>query len=115
MRKKGFKGRCEKRRVEKCAEVCRLYDSVQSAYADVLTADDNVTEIRCTVLMEGLEGGEYTSDFVCTRTDGDLMVRECVSRKHLAKPMTVKLLDLSREYWRQRGVQDWKVVTDAEG
>ena len=39
--------------------------------------------------------GEYTSDFVCTKTDGDLMVRECVFRKFLMKPLTVKLLDAS--------------------
>lgn len=115
MRKAKYKGRCEKRKIEKCAEVCRLYDSVQSAYADVLTADKSVTEIRCNVLMEGLEEGEYTSDFVCVRSDGELMVRECVPRKHMTKPMTVRLLDLSRNYWRQRGVQDWKVVTNAEG
>lgn len=115
MRKAKYKGRCEKRKVEKCVEVCRLYDSVQSAYADVLAADESVSEIRCNVLMEGLEEGDYTSDFVSTRTDGELMVRECVDRKHLTKPMTVRLLDTSREYWRQRGVQDWRIVTDAEG
>ena len=36
MRKKNFKGRCEKRVIGKCAEVCRTYDAVQYAYADVL-------------------------------------------------------------------------------
>lgn len=40
------------------------------------------------------------------------MVRECVFRKFLMKPMTVKLLDASREYWRNRGVSDWGVVID---
>ena len=115
MRKAKYKGRCEKRKIEKCEEVCRLYDSVQSAYADVLASDESVTEIRCNVSLDGLEEGEYISDFVCVRSDGELMVRECVSRKHLAKPMTVRLLDLSREYWRERGVSDWRIVTDAEG
>ena len=99
MRKKNFKGRCEKRMIGKCSDVCRTYDAIQYAYADLLQESDEVKEIRCNVLLDGLDVGEYTSDFVCTKTDGDLMVRECVFRKFLMKPLTVKLLDASREYW----------------
>ena len=99
MRKKNFKGRCEKRMLGKCTEVCRTYDAIQYAYANLLQASDEVKEIKCNVLLDGLDVGEYTSDFVCTKTDGDLMVRECVFRKFLTKPLTVKLLDASREYW----------------
>ena len=91
MRKKNFKGRCEKRVIGKCSEVCRTYDAIQYAYADLLQKNDEIKEIRCNVLLDGLEVGEYTSDFVCTKTDGDLMVRECVFRKFLMKPLTVKL------------------------
>ena len=58
--------------------------------------------------------GEYTSDFVCIKTDGEVMVRECVQRKHLMKPMTVKLLDASREYWLRRGVSDWGLGVNEE-
>ncbi len=114
MRKKNFKGRCEKRVLSKCAEVCRTYDLVQYAYADLLQASDEVVEIRCNVLLDGLEVGEYTSDFVCTKTGGDLMVRECVFHKFLMKPLTVKLLDASRDYWLRHGVTDWGVVIDEE-
>lgn len=114
MRKKGYKGRCEKRILEKCKAVCRTYDVIQSAYADILQNDEDIIEIRCNVLLDGLELGEYTSDFVCTKSDKDLMVRECVNQKFLMKPMTVKLLDASREYWLRRGVIDWKVVTNEE-
>ena len=42
------------------------------------------------------------------------MVRECVFRKFLTKPMTVKLLDASRDYWLKHGVSDWGVVIDEE-
>ena len=42
------------------------------------------------------------------------MVRECVERRFLKKPMTVKLLDTSREYWTRRGITDWGIVTDEE-
>ena len=42
------------------------------------------------------------------------MVMECVQRKYLQKPMTVKLLDISRDYWLKHGVSDWGIVIDAE-
>ena len=114
MRKKNFKGRCEKRLIDKCAEVCRTYDVVQYACADLLQADDGIKEIRCNVLLDGLDIGEYTSDFVCVKSDGDLMVRECVFRRLLMKPLTVKLLDTSRDYWLRHGVTDWGLVIDEE-
>ena len=114
MRKKNFKGRCEKRDLPKCKGVCRTYDAIQYAYADVLQVDNTIREIRCNVLLDGLADGEYTSDFVCVKSNGDLMVRECAFRKWLTKPMTVKLLDASREYWLKHGVQDWGLVIDEE-
>ena len=114
MRKKNYKGRCEKRTLPKCKEVCKTYDAIQAAYAEVVQECDEVKEIRCNVLLDGLEIGEYTSDFVCVKPDGDLMVRECIFRKFLMKPMTVKLLDASREYWQNHGVSDWGLVIDAE-
>ena len=110
MRKKGFKGRCEKRVIAKCAEVCRTYDEVQSAYAGVLSANERIAEIKCNVPLDDPEYGTYTTDFLCVRTDGDFMVRECVQRRYLTKPMTVKLLDASRRYWLKRGVSDWGIV-----
>ena len=113
MRKKNFKGQYEKRVLGKCAEVCRMYDAIQYAYADLLQVSDEV-ELRCNVLLDGLEVGEYTPDFACTKTGGDLMVRECAFRKFLMKPLTVKLLDASRNYWIRRGVTDWRVVIDEE-
>lgn len=114
MRKKDYKGRCQKRTLPKCSEVCRTYDNIQYMYADILQNSNEIKEIRCNVLLEGLSEGEYTSDFVCVKSDSDLMVRECVFRKYLTKPMTVKLLDASREYWLKHGVSDWGLVIDAE-
>ena len=114
MRKKNYKGRCEKRVLSKCKEVCRTYDDIQSAYAELLQESESITEIRCNVLLNSLDAGEYTSDFVCVKTDGDMMVRECVNRKYLTKPMTVKLLDASRNYWLRHGVTDWGIVTNEE-
>lgn len=114
MRKKSFKGRCEKRTLGKCTEVCRTYDAIQYAFADVLQESEDVKEIRCNVPLDGLPIGNYTTDFVCVKADNDLMVRECVNRRLLAKPLTVKLLDASRNYWLRNGVADWGLVIDAE-
>lgn len=112
MRKKNYKGRCEKRTVGKCKDVCKTYDTVQYAYSKILEQDSNIKEIQCNVLLDGLEIGDYTSDFVCTKNDNLIMVRECVFKKHLSKPLTVRLLDASREYWLKHGVTDWGIVVD---
>lgn len=113
MRKKNFKGRCTKRQMSKCTEVCRTYDPIQFAYADLLENDDCVREYRCNVPLDGLEIGEYTSDFVYTKTNGEVFVRECVYRKQISKPLTVKLLDSSQRYWQDRGISDWGLIIDA--
>ena len=112
MRKKNYKGRCEKRIISKCKDVCKTYDAIQYAYSEVLEQDKNVKEIRCNVLLDDLQMGDYTSDFVCTKTNGTIMVRECVLKKYLSKPLTINLLDTSREYWLKHGVTDWGIVVD---
>ena len=111
MRKRDFKGRCEKKKLSKCKVVCKTYDPIQSAYADMLQADNSIKEIKCNVLLVDTD---YTTDFVCVKKDNEIMVRECVSRTHLTKPMTIKLLDISREYWLKRGVVDWGLVINEE-
>ena len=114
MIKKNFKGRCRKWKLKKCKDVMRAYSDIQAAYAERLEKDDGVKEFQCNVLLDGLEEGEYTSDFLCVKADGDFMVRECVERKFLMNPRTVKLLDASRDYWLRHGVKDWGLVIDAE-
>lgn len=114
MKPKGYKRtRCEKRTMSKCADgVARTYNAIESSYAEMLQENPDIKEFRCQVLLEGLEIGEYCSDFVAVKTDGDLRVRECVYRKDLRKLRTAKLLDASRNYWRRRGVEDWGIVVE---
>lgn len=112
MRNKNYKGRCEKRKLGKRETICKTYDAIQYVYADVLEQDDKVVSIRCNVVLEGLEIGGYMSDFACEKSDGEIMVRECVYQKLLTKPLTMKLLDASRTYWLRRGVKDWGIVID---
>ncbi len=115
MQKKNYRGtRCEKRKFSKCQEVCRSYSAIHSKYAEKLEERADIRSFQCNVLLPDLGQGQYTTDFVAVKEDGSLLVRECVWRKHLQKPMTLKLLDASRDYWRTRGVEDWGIVIDAE-
>lgn len=114
LRKRVQKGRCEKRQSPKCNEILKTYDAVQYACADYLSEQDDIVEIRCNVILDDLEKDEeYTSDFVCKKKDGDLLVRECVYRKQLDLPRMAKLLETSRAYWAKRGITDWRIVIDA--
>lgn len=114
MVKKNYKGRCVKRSFPKAKDVLRLYSKIQERYAVLLQEDDEITKIRCNVPLDGSSVGDYTSDFVCVKKNKDILVRECVRRCHLTKPMTVKLLDASRNYWLRHGVMDWGIVIDEE-
>lgn len=111
---KNYKGRCVKKKISKCESVMKLYSDIQEAYADTLEKNEQIKEVMCNVSLDGLPSGDYFSDFVCIKTDGDYMVRECISRIKLCLPRTAKLLDESREYWRRRGVEDWGIVINKE-
>ena len=116
MRASNFKGgQVIKKSLIKSQSTVKCYDKIQVAYADILENDVDIYEIRCNVLLDGLDEGDYTSDFVCTKNNGELMVRECVFRKKLSLPRTCRLLDASKTYWARRGVTDWAIVIECEG
>ncbi len=115
MRPKNYKGSgCIKKKISKCKDVIRIYDKIQNAYTDILEKDSDIASIQCNVVLEDTEGKEYTTDFLCVKTNGDYMVRECVFCRKLTLPRTCKLLDISRKYWARRGITDWAVVVDKE-
>ena len=114
MKRINYKGRCEKRKASKCTEVCRTYSKIQSAYVDVLEQDESIISFECNVLLEDVEGNQYSSDFVAKKTDGSTIIRECVWRFNLNKPSYVKLLDISRNYWLSKNVEDWGIVIEKE-
>ena len=115
MRNSKSKVRCEKRKLPKCEDLLRLYSPMQSRYVDLLQADESVKSFRCNVPLESCAVGDgFTTDFVITKTDDTVMVRECVFRKHLSKPMTIKLLTASFRFWSERGVTDWGLVVDRD-
>ena len=114
MKKINYKGRCEKRKVSKCKEICRTYSKIQSALVNVLEQDENVASFECNVCLEGVSDNMYSSDFVIRMLDGSTKVRECVWRTNLLKPSYVKLLDISRNYWLSHGIENWGIVIEKE-
>ena len=66
MRKKNYKGRCEKQSLDKFTTICKTYDPIQSAYANILVKNKDVAEVRCNVPLDGDECGEcLTCILVC--------------------------------------------------
>lgn len=62
MRKKNYKGmKVTKRMLSKCEGVCRNYDAIQYAYADLLSKAEDVQSFRVNVLLEGLQEGDTVS------------------------------------------------------
>lgn len=113
IKKKNYKGRCEKRTVTKCDGICKTYDKIQDRMVDLLSEDNSVKKIRCNVLMDGTD---YTSDIICTMEDNSLVVYECCFRHLLKRPTVANLLQQSREYWIKHGIkeEDWRLAVDAE-
>ncbi len=64
MKKINYKGRCERRKVSKCKDICRTYSKIQSALVDVLEKDDDVISFECNVCLIGVSDNMYSSDFV---------------------------------------------------
>ena len=103
-----------KKKLNKSKSIFRAYNELQLKYGEELDSNDDIVEIKSNVLLEDFElGDNFTSDFVCIKTNGELMVIECVYKKNLLKPMTIKLLDGSYNYWKNKGVDDWRLVLDA--
>ena len=114
MKKINYKGRCEKRKLSKCTDVCRIYSKIQSVFIDTLEADDGITSFECNVPLKGVAEDMYTTDIVAKKNNGSMMVRECVWRFNLNKPSYAKLLDMSRNYWLDHSVEDWGIVIEKE-
>ena len=67
MRKKNYKGRCEKRSLAKCRGICKSYDTIQSRYADMLQSNEKVKEFQCisAALGIGFQHGQNLFVVIC--------------------------------------------------
>lgn len=110
-----IKTRCIKQSIDKCEGVCKTYSAIATQYALILSKNEEVKSFKTNMLLEGLGlDVEYTTDFVIKKTDGNYMVRECIDRTLLLRPKNAKLLDESKNYWRNHGVIDWGIITNAK-
>ena len=106
MRKQVQKGRCTRLKLQKCPQVCALYDKVQLAYARQLDSEENVVSFEVNVQLNDNTGAlndlgladTYTTDFLLTLADGTQAVREAVYRQHLSRPSVAALLESSMRY-----------------
>ena len=74
MKKVDYKGRCIKRQLSKCKDICRSYSEMQDDYARFSQINDDVKAFSCNVqLTDDPETESYTSDFVITLADGTLI------------------------------------------
>ena len=104
LKNKNFKGRCEKRTFGKCKEVCKTYNPIQAAYAEMLQEDITIEKFNCNVPLDGLEIGDYTSDFVCTRTNGEIIVPQALAKaKDTDFARRIKRVLAEPRYFRLRG------------
>ena len=85
--------------------VCKLYSSLQRKLAERFENDDSVETFEVNVKVDELPiDGTFTTDLLVKFKDGSLKAYECILRKHLTKPMSMKLLSLSRAHWIKKGV-----------
>lgn len=104
MRNANQKGRCVKRALPKFTSVCRTFDVVQQVYAEKLSANEDIADVKCNVSIDDTSEGQFTTDFVITKKDGSVAVRECVLRSNALRPRMIKLLDFSQRYWLKKSL-----------
>ena len=103
-----------KKKIAKCSGVFYAYNDLQLRYGELLSKRNDVQEFKANVKLDGFSlGDSYTTDFVIVTNDGKTVIRECVYKDKILKPLTIKLLDASREYWIARGFKDWGIVVNA--
>lgn len=105
--------RCKtfKKKLNKCKNIFYAFSELQYEYGNYLDLDNEIVEIKSNVKLTGCSLGDcYTTDFVCVKTNGDIVVIECVEKSKLLRPLVCKMLDCSRNYWLSKGVNDWMVV-----
>lgn len=114
MRNSKTRSKTMKCKLEKCKSTFYAYNDIQYMFGKVVDTWSNIIEIKANVKLDDfILGDSYTTDFVCIKDDGELMVRECVFISKINKPMVMKMLDASREYWLSKGVEDWGIIVNA--
>ena len=104
-----------KKKLNKCSDVFIAFNEIQYQYGCELDLNDEIKEIKCNVRLIDFElGDNYTSDFYIIKNNGEVIIRECVFKERINKPLTISLLDASRNYWLSKGITDWGIVLNED-
>lgn len=70
-----------KKKLDKCQSVFHAFNEIQYTYGIKLDGNTDIVDIKCNVKLIGCsEGEQYITDFYCTKSNGEIMVRECVDK-----------------------------------
>lgn len=53
---------------------------------------------------------QWVTSFKIYRRNGSVSIRELVPQHHLNRPSSIQKLELSRRYWEQEKITDWKII-----
>jgi hypothetical protein len=66
-----------KKKLNNCNNRFFAYSNLQFAYGNILDSNNEITEIKANVKLTGCDlGDSYTTDIVCIKSDGKLVVFE---------------------------------------
>lgn len=114
---------------EKNEELMSVHSRDAKIYADILENSPHVVKYKCILPLESCFIEEvlrlgirqecfdiaWASDFWIENADGTTSIREIVPMEHLTKRSAIQKLELSRRYWKQLDVGDWKIVVMDRG
>lgn len=114
---------------EKNETLMSVHSRDAKIYTDLLEASPHVMKYKCILPLEpgfmeevsrlGIRPvyfeTAWASDFWIENTDGTTGIREVVLMVNLIKRATIEKLELSRRYWKQLDVDDWKIVVMDRG
>ena len=53
---------------------------------------------------------QWVTSFKIYRRNGSVSIRELIPQHHLNRPSSIQKLELSRRYWEQEKITDWKII-----
>lgn len=113
---------------EKNAAMVIVHSSQMREYADSLETRPSVVKYEAHLPLEHEKlmhlspidirkeyfAGDWMTDFLLYFSDNTTGVREIIKKDDLTKRAVIEQLELSRRYWSQLDISDWKLVVTHE-
>lgn len=105
-------------------EVMEVHSDLALRYARILEDNYEIVRYQCDVSLNaskykfidsiGIKKSYFENDWISHFKiwwkNGTVSVREIVMQHDINRPSTIQKLELSRRYWEQEGITDWKIV-----